>query len=43
MFPGINCDPDVYQVTATVTADSANVVDESNEANNATSRAFGPG
>ena len=22
VFPGINCDPDVYEVTATVTADS---------------------
>jgi hypothetical protein len=43
VFPGINCDPDVYQVTATVTADSANVVDESSEANNTTSRTFGPG
>jgi hypothetical protein len=43
VFPGINCDPDVYQVTATVTADAANVVDESSEVNNSTSRAFGPG
>ena len=42
MFPGINCDPDVYVVTATVTADSANVVDEASETNNSTSRTFGP-
>lgn len=42
LFPGINCDPDVYQITATVTADSANVVDESSETNNTTIRNFGP-
>ena len=42
MIPGINCDPDVYVITATVTADSANVVDESNEANNSLSRLFRP-
>ena len=42
VFPGINCDPDVYVVTATVTADSANVVDEASETNNSTSRTFGP-
>ena len=42
MIPGINCDPDVYVITATVTADSANAVDESNEANNSLNRAFGP-
>ena len=28
VFPGINCDPDVFEVTATVTADSTNAVDE---------------
>ena len=43
VIPGINCDPDVYVITATVTADSANVVDESNEANNSLSRTFAPG
>ena len=42
VFPGINCDPDVYRVTATVTADSANAVDESSETNNSTSRTFAP-
>ena len=42
VIPGINCDPDTFQITATVTADSANVVDESNEGNNSLSRLFGP-
>ena len=42
VIPNLNCDPDVYDIVATVTADSANVVDESNEANNSLSRAFGP-
>jgi hypothetical protein len=41
--PGIDCDPDVYEVTATVTADSTNAVDESNETNSSRSRTFGPG
>jgi hypothetical protein len=43
VFPGINCDPDVYTVTATVTADSTNAVDESSETNNSRSRTFAPG
>jgi subtilase family serine protease len=43
VFPGINCDPDVYEVTATVTADSTNAVDESSETNNSRSRTFAPG
>lgn len=42
VFPGVNCDPDVYRVTATVTADSENAVDESSETNNSTSRTFAP-
>jgi hypothetical protein len=42
VIPGINCDPDVYVITATAIADSANVVDESNETNNSLSRLFGP-
>ncbi len=42
IIPGLNCDPDARDITATVTADSANVVDESNEANNSLSRLFGP-
>ena len=42
VIPGIDCNPDVYVITATVTADSTNVVDESNEANNSLSRLFGP-
>jgi hypothetical protein len=32
----------MYVITATVTADSANAVDESNEANNSGSRLFSP-
>jgi CARDB len=43
VFPGINCDVDLYTVTATVTADSTNAVDESSETNNSGSRTFGPG
>jgi hypothetical protein len=42
VIPGIDCNPDVYVITATVTADSANAVDESNEANNSGSRLFAP-
>ncbi len=43
VFPGINCDPNVYEVTATVTADSTNGVDESSETNNSRSQTFAPG
>jgi hypothetical protein len=43
LFPGINCDPDVFEVTATITADSTNTVDESDETNNTGTRMFGPG
>jgi subtilase family serine protease len=33
----------VFEVTATITADSTNTVDESDETNNTGTRMFGPG